>query len=104
MTEMKDEDGRYQAPEDPKDVSVQEDVARHMAREVAFAINHRMVFDLVIAAFLKAAEEKGWRLVPDNATPEMYDAGEANGQPNRRDGHMGHVYRAMVAAAPRWLK
>ena len=57
----------------------------------------RWTTTLAITAFLEAAAEQGWHMRPDEADPEMYDAGEA--ALDVKNGHVGDAYRAMVAVA-----
>ncbi len=52
----------------------------------------------VITAFLEAAAEQGWRMVPEEATDEMVDCTTTT---TRLHGLAGD-YRAMLAAAPKF--
>ena len=51
--------------------------------------------DIAINAVLAATAEKGWHMRPDEAGPDMYDAGRA--VLDNENGHMGDVYLAMLA-------
>ena len=51
----------------------------------------------IITAFLEAAAESGWHMRPDEADPDMYDAGEAI--LDQKNGNLFDAYRAMLAAS-----
>ena len=67
-----------------------------VARAIGEANHGRQGHD-AITAFLEGAAEQGWHMRPDEAGPDMYDAGEAALD---KDGHAGDAYLAMLAAAP----
>ena len=61
----------------------------------------------VIATFLEIAAERGWRLVPDEATKEMVNSASEAGYHSSdsdkwSDRELAREYRAMLAVAPKF--
>lgn len=67
------------------------------------------MFDAAVAAYTLLAAEQSWNMRPDEATRDMRSAGE-DGVDKYYDGaketsfemSIGHCYRAMLAAAPKF--